>query len=153
MSLKLISGTVTGYRERVDVEADQHAARTTRTASFRIGSRSAFMNVVPSLVDGDPVAAAGKETGGEFRVIAVRNDTTNVYDYEGYLPMWAIGVLIAGPFEMLLLCLMDRSAGLICAFLFGPFLTIAGIYQFFKGIPVKAAIGMVTAAPKNTPGS
>ena len=43
--------------------------------TFRIGNRPASMDGAVSLIDGDMVTAAGLE-GNEFKVIALRNDTT-----------------------------------------------------------------------------
>jgi hypothetical protein len=159
MSMTVISGVVTGYRERADTSVTHTVnqnpnmsstvhVETKRTASFRIGNRAVFMNTAPNLMDGDLVTAAGKQTSGEFKVVAVRNETTSMIYWEPFVSDGWNLVLVTGPIWMLLLCFLDRGAGLFCAFLFGPFLTITGVWMYIKAIPTKGAIALLRATPR-----
>jgi hypothetical protein len=47
------------------------------TMTFRIGNRPVSMDGAVSLIDGDMVTAAGLD-GNDFKVIALRNDTTRM---------------------------------------------------------------------------
>ena len=67
-----------------------------RTMTFRIGNRPVSMDGAVSLIDGDLVTAAGVD-GNEFKVIALRNDTTRmVYTIPQPKPVLAVIFIVLG---------------------------------------------------------
>lgn len=153
MSLTLLQGPVSAFREHADagtgtVHQGNVQVQFKRTAQFRIGNRAVTMAVAPDLVNGDAVTAAGKETGGAFRVIAVRNETTGMIYYEPYFPNWINGLLVLAPILLLPMFMIDAFAGFLFAICAGPLISIGGVINFLKAIPIKGAIAMVRAAPR-----
>lgn len=54
------------------------SVNTTHTLSFRVNGKPVIYTGTPSIDNGDEVTVVGDAKGGEFKALAVRNETTNV---------------------------------------------------------------------------
>ena len=146
MGMSTISGTVGGMRERADVSGNREQVQTQRSVHLRIGHRAAFMKSSPHLIEGDLVTAVGKD-GGEFEILALRNETSQVI-YQALNPVMA---MVGG-------VLMIFCSLLLAILIFPPFILIPmGIYMIWKGVQAQKAVKLLqaTQAPQvaSTPAS
>jgi len=106
MALTLLSGAVSGVRHSTEtrgtVGRNGGSVKTGQVIAMRVGERSAQIKLadVPDLRDGDEVTLAGRDAGGVFKALALRNDRTGaVYSLPttvGYLmgaTLVALGVM------------------------------------------------------------
>ena len=137
--MNTIGGVVSGVRERADVVGNRDQVQTQRSVHLRIGNRAAFMKSSPNLVDGDVVTAAGKD-GAEFRIVALRNDTTGViYSELRVVPTILLAVLII------------LMSPVLIFLIFPTFLMIGmGIWLICRAVQVSAAEKLLRSMPAQT---
>ena len=136
MGMTTLGGEVSGLRERADVVGNRREVQTQRSVHLRIGNRPAFMKSSPNLMDGDRVTAAGMD-GAEFRILALRNDSTGVL-YWSVHPLFSI---LAGLLTILL-------SPIFFFLVFPPFVLIPmGVYLIWQGIQARQAEKLLRATP------
>ena len=87
---------------------------------------------LPSISDGDQVAAAGPSTGGEFQAIAINNLTTNVI----YAPPATMAIVLA-------VILIVLGIPLIAFLGFGLLFVGGVVYVLFKALQIRKAVSML----------
>ncbi len=110
MTLSIISGSVSHVSSSTTVSgqmyADRGTVRTTHKLHFRVNGRSAVFSGTPNVADGDVVTLAGIDKGGEFKALALRNESTGVA-YPGPTTLVYVGgilfLLLGIPFSVILI--------------------------------------------------
>jgi hypothetical protein len=117
MTLRVVSGKVSHAAQVSETHGQIHGGRgqirTFHKMKFRIDNRPAVFQGEASIGDGDTVTLAGFDKG-EFRALAVRNESTGV-EYPGQtILLYVIGalcILLGIPFAFIIVGLPLLGAG------------------------------------------
>lgn len=74
----LLRGVVTHVDRLTNLSGDGRGIGTDHSMVFRIDQRAVLYEGYADLTIGDPATAAGRYRNGQFRALAVRNDTTHL---------------------------------------------------------------------------
>jgi hypothetical protein len=142
MSLQLISGTVSNVSLGSDYSyaaTAQHGpvAIKNQLVSMRLDNKPVHFRTrsLPSITDGDRVAAAGQEKNGTLEAVAVRNMTTNSM----YFPPTTMGMVLAG-------LLIVLGIPLVAIMGIGLFFIGFGGWFLWRALRVRKAVAMLNAA-------
>ena len=96
MPLQTLVGTASHVAHGVSISGSDNSTTSTQVLSLRIDGRPVEYrsSALPSVADGDAVAAAGKERAGSLTAYALRNLTTGATYAGGAGARIAIGIVL-----------------------------------------------------------